>query len=84
MKKQNVKMWAAAVLVTLFVLGGCAEKDDMDIDMAMDEMKKETMTAEMKTDSGMKTMDSKMDDMSNNKMATEMDESMKGDMHKME
>ena len=69
MKKHTVKMWAAAVLITLFVLAGCVGKDDM----GMDEMKKETMTAEMKTDSGMKKMDSKMD----------KDESMKGDMHKM-
>jgi hypothetical protein len=70
MKKHNVKMWAVAVLITLFVLAGCAGKDDM----GADEMKKGTLTSEMKTDSGMKKMDSKMD----------KDGSMKSDMHKME
>lgn len=75
MKKHNVKMWSAVVLITLFVLAGCAGKDDMD----MDEMKKETMTAEMKTDSGVKKMDSKMDTMDNG-----MNDSMKSDTQKME
>ncbi len=72
MKTHNTKMWASAALITLLVMAGCAGKDDM----GMDEMKKETMTSEMKTDSGMKKMDSKMDTMET--------ESMGSDMKKME
>jgi len=71
MKTHNMKMWAGAALIILFVMAGCAGKDEM----GMHEMKKETMTSEMKTDSGMKKMDT---------MKTEMDESMGSDMKKME
>lgn len=95
MKTHNTKMLAGAALMTLFVMAGCAGKDDM----GMNEMEKETMASEMKTDSGMNKMDSKMDDMSHKKMSTnmekempeqmdtmktEMDESMGSDMKKME
>ena len=72
MKTHNTKMWAGAVLITLFVMAGCAGKDDM----GMDEMKKETMTSEMTKDSGMKNMDSKMDDMSHINMNTDMEKEM--------
>lgn len=64
MKNSTTKMLAGAALITLFVMAGCAGKDEM----AMDEMKKETMKAEMITESGMQKMDSKMDDMSHEKM----------------
>jgi outer membrane murein-binding lipoprotein Lpp len=72
MKTHNMKMWAGAALITLFVMAGCAGKDEM----GMHEMKKETMTSEMKTDSGMKKMDSKMDTMSHKKMNTDMEGEM--------
>ena len=72
MKKYTAKMWTTAAMITLFVLAGCAGKDDM----GMDEMKKETMTAEMKTDSAMKKMDSVTDDMSHKKMKTDMAKEM--------
>lgn len=68
MKTHNTKMWASAALITLLVMAGCAEKDDM----GMDEMKKETMASEMKTDSSMKKMDSKMDTMSHKTSDTDM------------
>lgn len=68
MKKQNVKMWATAAMMTLLVLAGCAGKDDI----GMYEMKKETMKSEMKTDSAMKKMDSMADDMSHKEMKTDM------------
>ena len=68
MKTHNTKMWAGAALITLLVMAGCAGKDDM----GMDEMKKEAMTSEMKTGSGMKEMDSKMETLSHKKMNTDM------------
>lgn len=68
MKIQNTKMLAAAALITLFVMAGCAGKDDM----GMDDMNKKTMSTEMKTESTMGTMDSTMDDMSHKKMESDM------------
>ena len=72
MKIKNAEMLAGAVLITLFVLTGCAGTDDM----GMEGMKGDTMS-EMKTDSGMKKMGSEMKDMSHKKMDTEMAEPMK-------
>jgi outer membrane murein-binding lipoprotein Lpp len=68
MKKQNVKMWTTAAMITLLILAGCAGKDDM----GMDEIKKDTMKSAMKTDSAMKKMDSMADDMSHKEMKTDM------------
>lgn len=91
MKNYNVKMLVGAVLLTGFVLSGCATKDKM----GMHEMKKETMASEMKTGSEMKKMDSetmdmsheKMDsktmDMSHEKMDSKMAEPMKSEMDTM-
>ena len=55
-------------MITLFVMAGCAGKDEM----GMDEMKKETVTSEMTKDSGMKEVDSKMDTMSHKNLDTDM------------
>ena len=61
-------MWVGAALITLFVMAGCAGKDEM----GMDEMKKETVTSEMTKDSGMKEVDSKMDTMPHKNLDTDM------------
>ncbi len=79
MKIYNTKMWAGAALITLFVMAGCAGKDEM----GMDQMKKETMASEMTKDSGMKKMDSKIDQEMET-METAMDDSMGSDMKTME
>ena len=79
MKNYNVKMLVGAVLLAGFVLSGCAGTDEM----GMHEMKKETMTSEMKTGSEMKKMDSETMDMSHEKMDSEMAEPMKSEMETM-
>lgn len=88
MKRSTLNLMSAAMLVSLFALTACAEKDHMAKD-TMDNMDKASMHTEMK-DEG-KMMDDEMvkpmaEDMMEKAetMTTEMESSMSSDMKKME
>ena len=88
MKRSTLNLMSAAMLVSLFALTACAEKDHMAKD-TMDNMDKASMHTEMK-DEG-KMMDGEMvkpmaEDMMEKAetMKTEMESSMSSDMKKME
>jgi len=76
MKSYKMKMLAATVLVTVFVLSGCAGKDEM----GMDDMKKGTMESEMKNHNTMEKMNPSMMEASSKKMNAEMNDAMKPKM----
>jgi hypothetical protein len=97
MKESTRKMMAAAVLMTLFVVTACAEKDHME----METMEKARMGTEMKKEAKMmdmdqgkempKKMDSEMvepmEDQKKKEMDTMkegMDSAMNGEKKKME